>query len=219
MLLSLSLLGSAFARAVDVHVQSSDVRTSPVKQVLAQAVIDAPAEALFSAISDVERYASFMPYVIESTVVKRDSGSVVNYQRLSFNLLVVSERHYAIRLRNARGRDAEGRATYLIQWTLAHDAPLPQHSSAVAVPTNDGFWYLRDLGTQPPQTQVTYCVHTDPGGQLPSWIVNQVNVEAVPRVFEAVRTAARGNPYATARPDASPAEAVLVAPTTCASDT
>jgi hypothetical protein len=192
------LLVVAEATAADVRVRVTDLSESPIKQVLAESVLDTSADALFAAISDVERYAAFVPYMVESRIVARDSDSIVNYQRLSFGIPFVASRHYAIRIRFAKGTDGDGRAIYQVTWTLAPEAALPADVGAVAVPLNVGFWHLEELGTQPPTTHVLYCVVTDPGGQLPVWIVNRANVETIPQLFDAMRIQAQSERYAHA---------------------
>jgi hypothetical protein len=45
---------------------------------------------------------------------------------------------------------------------------------------------LQQLGDSK-STQVTYFVHTDPGGALPAWVINIANKESAPSVVKAVR--------------------------------
>jgi hypothetical protein len=202
-----------------VTVTISDVPTTAIKQIIAETVMDAPAEAIFAVISDVERYAEFMPYVAESSLLARGADSIVNYQRLSFGIPLVSPRHYAIRIRMASGSDADGRAMYVLSWSVAAETPLPSRPSAVPVSLNNGFWYLQDLGGGLAATRVVYCLFTDPGGKLPAWIVNKANVDAIPAVLDAVRAAARDDRYlarASTLPPRPPK--TLSIPTSCASD-
>ncbi len=216
LLLSCWLVVAASALAADVRVAITDGPNGSIRQVLAEAVLDARADSLFAVIADVEQYASFVPYVVESSIVARDAESIVNYQRLSFGIPFVSPRHYAIRIRTARASGADGRAVYRIAWNLAPEIVLPVEPGAVAVPVNAGFWQLQDVGGEPPATRVIYCVFTDPGGQLPAWIVYRANAESVPRLFDAVRAAAIDERRTSAaHPMAPPAAAIEATPTSC----
>ena len=58
--------------------------------------IAAPAALVHAVIDDVESYASFMPYMAECRVLKRDGDSVVAYQRISAPL--TSDRDYTVRV-------------------------------------------------------------------------------------------------------------------------
>jgi polyketide cyclase/dehydrase/lipid transport protein len=202
-----------------VTITITDVPHTAIKQIIAERVVDAPAAAVLAVISDADRYAEFMPYVVESSVLARDVDSIVNYQRLAFGIPLVSPRHYAIRIRMESGSDDDGRAVYVLSWSVAAEAALPPRPSAVPVRLNNGFWYLQDLGRRPAATRVVYCLFTDPVGKLPAWIVNKANADAIPALLEAVRTAAQDERYLT-RPSTVPPRApkTLPAPTSCASD-
>ena len=200
----------------EVRVTTTSVDGSPIKQVMAESVIDVPARALLAVLSDAEHYASFIPYVVESTVLARDGESIVNYQRLDFRIFAVAPRHYVIRMRTASGTGAGGRAVYQIRWTLVPDAKLPEVRSAVALTVDNGFWHLEDLGGDPARTRVVYCVFTDPGGQLPAIVINQANAQAVPRLFDAVQNAARTEHYRSISGGPAPhSTSTLEAPASC----
>jgi hypothetical protein len=208
----------AFVTAVgaEVRVTTTSVDGSPIKQVMAESVFDAPAGVLLAVLSDAEHYASFIPYVVESTVLARDSESIVNYQRLDFRIRGVDPRHYVIRMRATSGTGAGGRAVYQIRWALVPDAKLPDAPSAVALTVDNGFWHLEDLGGDPARTRVVYCVFTDPGGKLPAWVINQANTQAVPRIFDAVQNAARTVRYRTISATPAPHSTLtLEAPASC----
>jgi hypothetical protein len=157
-----------------------------------------------------------MPYVRESRIVGRaEGGDVLNYQRLSFGIPFVSDRHYVIRLTERRYLEADGRPAYRIAWRTDTSVPLPSEPSAVAVELNHGYWDLKAEGATGETTAVEYCVFTDSGGSLPKWIVSQANRDAIPRLIEAVRAAVTDPRYSTQaappmpaapteRPDASP---------------
>ena len=51
---------------------------------------------------------------------------------------------------------------------------------------NNGYWLLepREDGKK---TFATYYVYTVPGGSIPTFIINQANGMAVPKVFEAIK--------------------------------
>jgi hypothetical protein len=50
--------------------------------------IAAPTDLVHAVLSDVESYASFMPYTAECRVLKRDADSVIAYQRISAPMTV-----------------------------------------------------------------------------------------------------------------------------------
>jgi hypothetical protein len=183
----------------DVKVETRAIPDRDVKQVRAQGVIAAPPHVVRAVIADLERYPAFMPYVKESRVLPADApGDVLNYQRLSFGIPFVQDRHYLIRITERRARDSEGRVAYALTWRL--EAGLPpgvKPDAAVRVAVNSGYWDLRPVKDQSAATDVRYCVFTDPAGSLPKWVVGLANDQAVPQLYAAVAAQAATPRYAT----------------------
>jgi hypothetical protein len=53
---------------------------------------------------------------------------------------------------------------------------IPEEKGFVRVAQVEGFWKFVPKGTN--QTEVTYQVHTEPGGSVPSWLANKFVVDA-----------------------------------------
>lgn len=193
--------GQAPGAAPPVKVETRAIPGRDVKQVNAQGIIDAPPHVVRAVIADLERYPAFMPYVKESRVLSRDaSGDVVNYQRISFGLPLVRDRHYVIRITERGYRDAERRRAWTFVWRLGDGLPPGVSPDAVRVSVNSGHWDLRPVGASESATDVRYCVFTDPAGALPKWLVGLANTEGIPRLFAAVSTAAASPRYASLPP-------------------
>jgi hypothetical protein len=183
-----------------VRVESHAIPGRDVKRVNAQGIIDAPPYVLRAVIADLERYPSFMPYVKESRVLSRDaSGDVLNYQRLSFSLPLVQDRHYVIRITEREYRDADRRAWTFV-WRLEEGLPPGASADAVRVSVNSGHWDLRPVASAASATDVRYCVFTDPAGALPKWLAGLANTEGIPKLFAAVSAAAASPRYASLSP-------------------
>ena len=193
--------GQAGASAPAVNVETRAIPGRDVKQVNAQGIIDAPPHVVRAVIADLERYPAFMPYVKESRVLGRDAaGDVQNYQRLSFGLPFVQDRHYVIRITEREYRDADRRRAWAFVWRLDDGLPPGASAGAVRVSVNSGHWDLRPVAAAEGVTDVRYCVFTDPAGALPKWLVGLANTEGVPQLFAAVSTAAASPRYASLPP-------------------
>ena len=59
-----------------------------------------------------------------------------------------------------------------------------------------GYWEIWPVGIG--QTHAVYYAHSDPGGSLPSALVNLATVDAMPKIFDAVRHWAKLPPYSNA---------------------
>jgi hypothetical protein len=189
------------APAPVVNVETRAVPGRDVKQVDAQGIVQAPPHVVRAVIADLERYPAFMPYVKESRVLSREpAGDGLNYQRLSFGIPFVQDRHYVIRISERGYRDADGWRGWAVVWRLEDGLPAGVSSSAVRVTVNSGYWDLRPVAASESATDVRYCVFTDPAGALPKWLVGLANTEGVPQLFAAVSTAAASPRYASLPP-------------------
>ncbi|WP_432416633.1 START domain-containing protein [Pseudomonas parafulva] len=65
---------------------------------------------------------------------------------------------------------------------------LPEEKGFVRVAQVEGFWKLVPKGDS---TEVTYQVHTEPGGSVPSWLANKFVVEAPFNTLKALRERAQ----------------------------
>ncbi len=183
--------------AENIHIYNRTVKDSPIQEVLAESIIKAPVWRVFAVIADYNRYDEFMPYVEESRVVKDEAGSRWVFQYLNFPW-PISDRHYTIKFTDSHSRSNPPFST--IHWTLAdRQRDVPQrYGEPLAL--NTGSWKLRTVcGTA--HTHVTYFVLTDPGGLLPSWIVNMANSIAVPDVIEAIRGRVSHSDYDRFKPN------------------
>jgi hypothetical protein len=193
--------GQAPASAPPVTVETRAIPGRDVKEVTAHGIVDAPPHVVRAVIADVGRYPAFMPYVKDSRILGRDAqGAVLNYQRLSFGLPLVGDRHYVIRVAERRYRERDGRLAYAFVWRLEDGLPPGVDLDAVRVSVNSGYWDLRPAQDSDGATGVRYCVFTDPAGALPKWLVGLANTEAIPKLFAAVASEARSPRYATRVP-------------------
>ena len=206
--MALGLLGGQMAQAQPaaappITVETRAIPGRDVKQVTAQGVIGAPPYVVRAVVADLARYPELMPYVKESRILGQDApGEVLNYQRLSFGIPFVQDRHYVIRITERAYRDGDRRRAWAISWRLQDGLPPGASPDAIRVAINSGYWDLRPAKGSDRSTDTRYCVLTDPAGSLPKWIVGMANTEGVPQIFAAVASAAASPRYATLPPPA-----------------
>ncbi|MEY2494274.1 MAG: hypothetical protein QOJ45_766 [Verrucomicrobiota bacterium] len=157
--------------------------------------IAAPAAVVHAVISDVESYASFMPYTAECRVLKRDGNSIVAYQRISAPL--TSDRDYTVRIHSS-SKPAEGGTSYLSRWETENALGPPEKSGVVRVKLCEGSWLLEPVG--PNATRATYTIYTDSGGAIPAFIKNTGSQIGIRKMFAAIRRQVRDQKYAKAAP-------------------
>ncbi|MDQ3265858.1 MAG: SRPBCC family protein [Myxococcota bacterium] len=166
-----------------VKVESRQRPGTQVMEVRAVGTLDAPPEAVWKVITEVDRYPATMPHVSFARLLKQE-GPAVRHWYLVVNPPVVSNRDYAIRM-ETQVSSSRWRA----QWTTSPLAPAP-HEGNVRITQNEGFWELepREGG----KTQVTYYVWVDPAGRVPNFLANKANRDAIPDLFRAVERHAQG---------------------------
>jgi hypothetical protein len=173
-----------------VKVYRRDKEGSEVKEMKAIGLIDASPKEVWDVVRDLENYPTQMPYTAEVKVLSRSEGDkeIWFYSRL--NTPLVSERDYVIILKDESDWKEDLKGFYKVTWTAAPeketDEKVALKKEVVRVRVNDGYWLLepREEGKK---TFATYYVFTNPGGSIPTFIINKANGMAVPKVFDAIK--------------------------------
>ena len=177
----------------DVALYSRPHAGSGLKEFKAIGSIDAPTSAVHAVIDDFENYPDFMPYTLECRLLKRESDSIITYQRLSPK--ICEDRDYTLRVWKKSWRGPEGFKTYLDQWKPANDLGPAEKKGIVRVKICEGGWLLEPDG--PVKTRATYSVYTDTGGLIPAFIANQASRVGISKLFAAIRKQVNDPKYAT----------------------
>jgi len=202
--ITVTVLGAEFSSSVnssegwkltsgskDVAIYSRPHAGSRLKEFRAVGLIDAPTWAVHAVIDDLENYPHFMPYTLECQLLKRESDSIITYQRLSPK--ICGDRDYTLRVWKKSWPGPEG-FTYLDQWKPANDLGPAEKKGVVRVKICDGGWLLEPDGAI--KTRATYSVYTDSGGLIPAFIANSASRVGISKLFEAVRKQVRNPKYA-----------------------
>ncbi|MFC5698504.1 START domain-containing protein [Pseudomonas sp. GCM10022186] len=115
----------------------------------------------------------------EQKLVKLDGPQSWTYTR--FNTpWPVTPRDSVIHVTSQVG--ADGSVTRVLEGVANY---LPEADGYVRVTQVDGFWKLVPRGSG--EVEVTYQVHTEPGGSVPSWLANSFVVDAPFNTLKAMR--------------------------------
>jgi Polyketide cyclase / dehydrase and lipid transport len=176
----------------DVSIYSRAHPGSRLKEFRAIGPIEAPTSAVHAVIDDFENYPNFMPYTSECRLLKRESDSIITYQRLSPK--IADDRDYTLRVSKKSWPGPDG-STYLDQWKTANEFGPAEKKGVVRVEICNGGWLLQPDG--PSKTRATYSVYTDTGGLIPAFLANHASRMGISRLFEAVRKQVKNPRYAT----------------------
>ena len=132
---------------------------SPLKEFKAVGEIAAPSRAVCEVIEDVDAYPSFMPYMAECRLLRRESDSLLSYQRISPK--ICSDRDFTLRTYKTSWPGVAG-LVYSNRWESANALGPPKKPGVVRVEFCQGSWLLEPSGAA--RTRATYSVYTDTGG-------------------------------------------------------
>ncbi len=163
-----------------------------IQEVKATGIIDAKPAVVRRVLEDTDAYPQFMPYVIESRVIARESGSVVVYQRMSPPLM--KDVDYTMRMRFETYRREGGATGQRIRWETANDLQPAENKGVVRLKVNNGSWLLEPTANDG-QTRATYWLHSDCGRAMSPALVSIANRTSIPKMFDGVRKQAKLGKY------------------------
>ncbi|MBC8257027.1 MAG: hypothetical protein H8E85_06930 [Candidatus Marinimicrobia bacterium] len=161
-----------------VLVYSKILPDSPIPALKAEILSDVKMEKLADAAWLVEKSTDIFPnaFIIDAGVYhRRSETSYTAYQ--VFDVPFLSPRLYqfnSIRVGNS------------IHWVRTDTVNIKWNPDGYLLPpVNFGSWVVTQEGNK---SKLTYRVCTDPGGDVPHWIVNQANQRYLPQMLEDIES-------------------------------
>ena len=160
-----------------VRVDTRDVDGSDYKAFRAQAVIPASPEEVLARLRDVESYPSWFPDTIEARRIELDGERWANYVR--------TDAPWPVKDRDAiYTQDLQRDGTSIkIVVGVAPDT-VPESGEAVRIRAAAGFWALTDSDGG---TALHWEFHVEPGGNIPSGLVNARVIETPKGALQALK--------------------------------
>jgi len=160
---------------------------SEVFEIWAEADLEAPVRDIQDALTTMDRFQHFMPYVKSAKEVSREEdGTIYTYTELGFP--VISNRDYVVRVWLDEGVRPDGSGVYRTHWVAAPDK-LPEVDSVVRLKVNEGSWVVTPKDAA--KSHVVYKFAADPGGMIPTWAKNLGNRRGVSGTLEAIEKEAQ----------------------------
>jgi len=190
-ILMVALAGSSLAADEDwsVATRSSGIivyerarKGFSFREFKAVGVMEAPPEVVKRVIDDVSEYPHFMPYVTEARVISTDGANRVSYQRIAPPL--VSDLDYTVRVTCETHATPAGKC-FCNRWQAANELGPAEKHGVKRVKITEGSWLLEpeDEGRK---TRATYCIFSDSGGSMPTFITNTATKTAIPKLFKSI---------------------------------
>ncbi|MDH0748768.1 START domain-containing protein [Pseudomonas sp. GD03842] len=162
-----------------IKVSLSDVPGSQYKAYRGVTTIKASVAKLRSLQEDVAGACAWVHECKLQKVLKLEGDKAWTYTQ--FNTpWPVTPRDSVLQITTVEGADGS-----LTRKLLGQPTYIPEEKGFVRVAQVEGFWKLVPKG--PNETEVTYQVHTEPGGSVPSWVANKFVVDAPFNTLKALR--------------------------------
>ena len=186
----LSVLLTGVAQAEDwkvaknedgIKVSLSEVPGSQYKAYQGVTLIKAPITTLRALQEDVAGACAWIHECKSQKLLKHEGNQSWTYTQ--FNTpWPVTARDSVLKVTTTKGADGS-----LTRTLKGEPKYIPEEKGFVRVSQVEGFWKFVPKGDQ---TEVTYQVHTEPGGSVPSWLANKFVVDAPFNTLKALKTRA-----------------------------
>ncbi|HEX8952678.1 MAG TPA: START domain-containing protein, partial [Polyangia bacterium] len=167
------------------------VEGSPLKEFRGRAVVAAPVATILAVFSDVPHATEWM----DSCNGSRSVADISDSEKVVYNRThapwPVADRDAV--LHNLARFDEAERRVELDFWTV-DDAKEPPIKGVVRMPYLRGHWILWP-SSDGQSTRVEYQVHANPGGALPTWLVNYVSRDLPYKTIEGLRAQVKRRHY------------------------
>jgi len=149
-----------------------------------------PPAAIFDTIWRQREHPQFVPYLKRLDLLSDTGDERVSYEQVAVPL--ARDRDYTVRLRKRVDQDAQ---RFEVVFGIANDAGPPPDGSHIRVAQIRGRWLI-EPGRDGRGARISYEVLSEPGGTIPSWVVNRVQGEAAASLVRAMlqRTQERNGP-------------------------
>lgn len=165
-----------------IKVSLSDVAGSKYKAYRGETVINASVARVRALQEDVAGACSWVHECKSQKLLKHEGDQSWTYTQ--FNTpWPVTARDSVLHITTVQG--ADGSLTRQLEGAPKY---IPEEQGFVRVAEVQGYWKLVPKG--PNSTEVTYQVHTEPGGSVPSWLANKFVVDAPFNTLKALKARA-----------------------------
>jgi len=160
-----------------IKVYTSIVPDSKIKAIKVECDLDATPAQLVALIMDVKTATDWVYHTKSAVVVKQVSPSELYYYS-EINLpWPAANRDFVAHLTVSQNPDTK---VVTIQGP-AVPGLVPAKTGVVRIDHSDGKWVITPTGAD--EVKVVYTIHVDPGGDLPSWLVNMFATEGPVHIF------------------------------------
>ena len=165
-----------------IKVYTSMVPDSKVKAIKVECDLNAAPSQLVALVMDVTTAPDWVSHVKSAKLIKQVSPEELYYYTEVSLPWPAANRDFVAHLIVSQNPDTK---------VVTIDGPavpgfVPVKKGIVRIDHSFGKWIITPAG--PSQLHVEYSIHVDPGGSLPSWLVNMFATDAPLQIFKSLKT-------------------------------
>ena len=150
----------------DIQIYTRQMANSKLKELRAHTFIKTSVDNVIATLQDVDNYNKWMVYVKNSALLKKISDDEMYIYSEAKLPWPFNNRDIANHI-NVYWSEEKDTATLVIDGIPDY---IPEKEGIVRMPISKGHWYVYQLDKQ--TTKIEYIYGGDPGGSIPSWVVN-----------------------------------------------
>ena len=168
-------------------VSTKEIQGRDLFAVMVKKDIKLPKNILQDVIMDVNNYKQFLKSADSfiSTEIKRTSNFVDGYQFIPINIPFFDNREYLFRMYPSGFKDDD--SISIIHWYLLDENEIVldrENHSATYLSHGAGLWVAEQKSNN--KISLSYRLYMDPGGSLPTFLIDIINKTSVVNIFEDV---------------------------------
>lgn len=172
-----------------IKIYTGGVPGSTIKAIKVEAMFNATAAQLVALIMDVNTSPDWVYHTKSSKLIKQVSASELYYYSEVSLPWPAANRDFVAHLIVTQNPDTK---------VITIDGPavagfIPVKEGIVRIIDSKGKWIITPIGTN--QIKVEYSIHVDPGGSLPSWLVNMFATEGPLKIFAGIKVQLQKSAY------------------------
>ncbi len=165
-----------------IKIYTSQVPDSKIKAIKVESTFNATAAQMVSLIMDVKTSTDWVYHLKSSILIKQVSPSELYYYSEVSLPWPATDRDFVAHLTVTQNPDTK---------VVTVDGPavagfVPVKKGIVRITDSNGKWIITPTGAD--QIKVEYSIHVNPGGSLPSWLVNMFATEGPMKIFRNIKT-------------------------------
>ena len=174
-----------------ITVWRRDIPGTSLVEFRGRGIVNAPMLKVAAVIRDDDRKPQWMKNCVGAATIEYGKGpAAVVYNRTGSPAFFISDRDIVLNATTKmHPKDKLLRVDF---WKTEHDK-MPPIEGVVRMPQLKGHWGLRQVDAN--TTDLTYQVQADPGGSIPTWLVNWVNKKLPFHTIANMRTQVKADGY------------------------